>query len=111
MMVETESPIGVRWPWSKWRPSPVFIAVARCSIAYLLASLFTFVPFLARLLTTTYEEDVHGRISRKPAFAAHMVATIVVYVRDANKFKLPTVVADWVADTNYSSIPPSQPVT
>jgi hypothetical protein len=66
--------------WTSWRPSPAVIAVARCSIAYLLASLFTFVPALAKLLTTTYEEDAHGRVSRKPAFSAHMVATIVVYV-------------------------------
>lgn len=75
----TPSPVH---SWASWRPSPAVIAVARCSIAYLLASLFTFVPALAKLLTTTYEEDAHGRISRKPAFSAHMVATIVVYVSD-----------------------------
>ncbi|GFZ50881.1 hypothetical protein JCM24511_08639 [Saitozyma sp. JCM 24511] len=78
----TAAPSPVR-SWTSWKPSPAVIAVARCSIAYLLASLFTFVPALAKLLTTTYEEDAHGRVSRKPAFSAHMVATIVVYFHPA----------------------------
>lgn len=57
----------------------------RCSIAYLLASLFTFVTPLAHLLSTTSEIDAHGRVSKKPAYSAHMVATIVVYVRIAER--------------------------
>ena len=41
---------------------------------------FTFVPALATVLSTSSETDAHGRIARKPAYSAHMVATIVVYV-------------------------------
>ena len=65
---------------SFWPPSPVFIAILKCAITYLLASLFTFVPRLAQLLSTTSETDAHGRVTPRPAYSAHMVATIVVYV-------------------------------
>jgi hypothetical protein len=54
--------------------------VLKCSIAYLIASLFTFVPVFANLLSTSAQKDVHGRVIRKPAYSAHMVATIVCYV-------------------------------
>jgi hypothetical protein len=54
--------------------------VLKCSIAYLIASLFTFVPVFANLLSTSVQHDVHGRVIRKPAYSAHMVATIVCYV-------------------------------
>lgn len=54
--------------------------VLKCSIAYLIASLFTFVPVFANLLSTSAQKDVHGRLIRKPAYSAHMVATIVCYV-------------------------------
>jgi hypothetical protein len=64
-----------------WRPSDMVLAILKCSIAYLLASLFTFVPFLADLLSTSTETDIHGRIIPRPAYSAHIVATIVVYVR------------------------------
>lgn len=70
-----------------WWHSPIVIAVVKCSLAYLVASLFTFVPVLAAILSTGSETDAHGRITRKPAYSAHMVATIVVYVSDIRILK------------------------
>jgi hypothetical protein len=58
--------------------------ILKCSIAYLIASLFTFVPAFSNLLSTDDAQgrvDVHGRVIRQPAYSAHMVATIVCYVR------------------------------
>ncbi|WRT68516.1 uncharacterized protein IL334_005492 [Kwoniella shivajii] len=70
--------------WKKlWPPSPVAIAILKCSLAYLVASLFTYVPFLAELLSTQSETDAHGRVTYRPANSAHMVATIVVYYNPA----------------------------
>jgi hypothetical protein len=63
-----------------WPPSPVVIAILKCAISYLIASLFTFVPALANTLSVQSEIDAHGRVTPKPAYSAHMVATIVVYV-------------------------------
>lgn len=63
-----------------WPPSPVVIAILKCAISYLVASLFTFVPALANTLSVQSEIDAHGRVTPKPAYSAHMVATIVVYV-------------------------------
>jgi len=57
--------------------------ILKCSIAYLIASLFTFVPAFSNLLSTDDAQgrvDVHGRVIRQPAYSAHMVATIVCYV-------------------------------
>lgn len=56
------------------------MAIFKCGLAYFLASLFTFVPQLSALLSMQSETDVHGRVRRVPAYSAHMVATIVVYV-------------------------------
>ncbi|WVQ72128.1 hypothetical protein IAR50_001673 [Cryptococcus sp. DSM 104548] len=65
-------------------PPPVWVTnVLKCSLAYLIASLFTFVPQLAALLSTSSETDAHGRVTAKPAYSAHMVATIVVYFHPA----------------------------
>ncbi|WWC71453.1 uncharacterized protein I206_105409 [Kwoniella pini CBS 10737] len=70
--------------WRKiWPLSPVAIAILKCSLAYLIASLFTYVPFLAELLSTQSQVDAHGRVTYKPANSAHMVATIVVYYNPA----------------------------
>lgn len=69
----------VPW-WRSWPPNPIVIAIFKCSIAYLIASLFTFVPVLSAMLSFQSETDAHGRVSRKPAYSAHMVATIAVYV-------------------------------
>lgn len=66
---------------TSWHPSPAVIAISKCCLAYFLASLFTFIPALARILSTRTEQDAHGRIHPRPAYSAHMVATIVVYVR------------------------------
>ncbi|KAJ9120016.1 hypothetical protein QFC22_002913 [Naganishia vaughanmartiniae] len=68
-----------RWLAYITNPSPGTIRVLKCSIAYLLASLFTFVPQLSALLSTTHETDVHGRVMPRPAYSAHMVATVMVY--------------------------------
>ncbi|TYJ52309.1 hypothetical protein B9479_007095 [Cryptococcus floricola] len=68
----------------KYWPPPIWATnVLKCSLAYLIASLFTFVPQLAALLSTTSETDAHGRVTAKPAYSAHMVATIVVYFNPA----------------------------
>ncbi|KAK6910779.1 hypothetical protein I203_104811 [Kwoniella mangroviensis CBS 8507] len=80
----TKSPWRVQTIWKRvWRPSPVSIAIFKCSLAYLVASLFTYVPFLAELLSTQTETDAHGRVTYRPANSAHMVATIVVYYNPA----------------------------
>lgn len=63
-----------------WPPSPVAVAIFKCALSYFIASLFTFVPSLAKLLSTSSEIDAHGRVTPRPAYSAHMVATIVVYV-------------------------------
>ncbi|KAJ9103734.1 hypothetical protein QFC21_002194 [Naganishia friedmannii] len=68
-----------RWLSHITNPSPGTIRILKCSIAYLLASLFTFVPQLSALLSTTHETDVHGRVMPRPAYSAHMVATVMVY--------------------------------
>ncbi|WVR09502.1 hypothetical protein IAU60_006570 [Kwoniella sp. DSM 27419] len=73
----------VAWYRKIWPPSPVTIAIFKCSLSYLIASLFTFVPFLAELLSKQSEEDAHGRVTYKPSNQAHMVATIVVYFNPA----------------------------
>lgn len=65
--------------WTK--PPPWVISILKCGLAYLIAELFTFVPQLSELLSMRTETDVHGRVRRVPAYSAHMVATIVVYVR------------------------------
>ncbi|WVF67567.1 hypothetical protein IAT40_002325 [Kwoniella sp. CBS 6097] len=70
--------------WKKvWPLSPIAIAILKCSLSYLIASLFTFVPFLAELLSTQSEVDAHGRKTYRPLNQAHMVATIVVYYNPA----------------------------
>ncbi|WVQ72114.1 hypothetical protein IAR50_001659 [Cryptococcus sp. DSM 104548] len=66
-----------------WPPSPVAISVFKCSVAYFIASLFTFVPALSRILSRESMTDIHGRVTWKPADQAHMVATIVVYFNPA----------------------------
>lgn len=63
-----------------WIPPTWATNILKCSFAYLIASLFTFVPALASLLSTQSETDAHGRVLAVPAYSAHMVATIVVYV-------------------------------
>lgn len=67
--------------WKKrWQHPPWLTDVLKCGLAYLIASLFTFVPALSNLLSMRKETDVHGRIHPRPAYSAHMVATVVVYV-------------------------------
>ncbi|EIW68238.1 hypothetical protein TREMEDRAFT_32574, partial [Tremella mesenterica DSM 1558] len=66
-----------------WPPPPWVIAIVKCSLAYFLASLFTFVPTLARILSTSSETDAHGRVTPRPSYSAHMLATIVVYFNPA----------------------------
>jgi len=80
-----------------WRPPPYWHPIFKCSLAYLIASLFTFVPALSALLSMKTETDVHGRVRKVPAYSAHMVATIVVYVRASGN--------SIVDATNFSLIP------
>ena len=74
-----------------WFRYPAAKAIIKCCIAYFIASLFTFVPALAAILSTSSEADAHGRVSRQPAYSAHMVATIVVYVRSHTSSPLLTL--------------------
>lgn len=64
----------------RWKQPPWLTDVLKCGLAYFIASLFTFVPALSNLLSMRTETDVHGRPHPRPAYSAHMVATIVVYV-------------------------------
>ncbi|WVQ95062.1 hypothetical protein IAU59_002154 [Kwoniella sp. CBS 9459] len=74
----------IRILWNRvWPLPPIAIAIFKCSLSYLIASLFTYVPFLAELLSTQSEVDAHGRVTYKPLNQAHMVATIVVYYNPA----------------------------
>jgi hypothetical protein len=81
--------------------------VLKCSIAYLIASLFTFVPVFANLLSTSAQKDVHGRVIRKPAYSAHMVATIVCYVsrRALSSFSL-SLVEELMVSGWHHAVPP-----
>nr|XP_018261601.1 uncharacterized protein I303_06041 [Kwoniella dejecticola CBS 10117]OBR83759.1 hypothetical protein I303_06041 [Kwoniella dejecticola CBS 10117] len=84
IVAATQKATKTRSLWQKfWPLSPVTIAILKCSLAYLVASLFTYVPFLAELLSTQSQVDAHGRVTYKPANSAHMVATIVVYYNPA----------------------------
>ncbi|WWC90598.1 uncharacterized protein L201_005534 [Kwoniella dendrophila CBS 6074] len=70
--------------WNRvWPLSPVSIAVLKCSLSYLIASLFTYVPYLSEILSTSSEVDAHGRVVFRPSNSAHMVATIAVYFNPA----------------------------
>nr|XP_031864022.1 uncharacterized protein CI109_000666 [Kwoniella shandongensis]KAA5531094.1 hypothetical protein CI109_000666 [Kwoniella shandongensis] len=86
---QTTMPLAKKAPpkpslWQRvWPPSPMAIAIFKCSLSYLIASLFTFVPALANLLSRQSETDAHGRVTVKPASTAHMIATIVVYFNPA----------------------------
>ncbi|TYJ52312.1 hypothetical protein B9479_007098 [Cryptococcus floricola] len=76
----TERPRRSKSYWSAiWPLSPVSAVVLKCSLAYFVASLFTFVPALSSLLSTAAIVDEHGRVIRQPAELGHMVATMVVF--------------------------------
>ncbi|KAK8854671.1 hypothetical protein IAR55_003410 [Kwoniella newhampshirensis] len=77
-----EPPNRSLWP-KVWPPSPMTVGILKCALSYLIASLFTFVPALARLLSRQSETDAHGRVTIRPASTAHMIATIVVYFNPA----------------------------
>ncbi|WVQ80164.1 hypothetical protein IAT38_002269 [Cryptococcus sp. DSM 104549] len=62
-----------------WPLHPVAKVVLKCSLAYFIASLFTFIPALASLLSTAAIIDDKGRVIRQPAEMGHMVATMVVF--------------------------------
>ncbi|KDQ07157.1 hypothetical protein BOTBODRAFT_167215 [Botryobasidium botryosum FD-172 SS1] len=53
--------------------------VLKCSVAYLIASLFTFVPYLSGFIS----DIVPNRSQEGPSPSAHMVATIAVYFNPA----------------------------
>lgn len=73
---DTSSSFRLQW-------TPATQAVLKCSIAYLIASFFTFIPVFAHFLSQTTQTDVSGRVTQRPAYSAHMVATIVVYFHPA----------------------------
>lgn len=54
--------------------------VLKCSIAYLIASLFTFSPYLSGFIS---DLTSYGPGERKPSPSGHMVATIAVYFNPA----------------------------
>ncbi|KAF9531596.1 Fusaric acid resistance protein-like-domain-containing protein [Crepidotus variabilis] len=67
--------------WYQLRPGdvpPVWRNVFKCAIAYLVASMFTFLPYLSSLLA-----DVTSGSSATPSPSGHMVATIAVYFNPA----------------------------
>ncbi|KAG5735641.1 hypothetical protein E4T56_gene6971 [Termitomyces sp. T112] len=76
-------------PWYSLQRVPsvpvLYRNVLKCAIAYFIASLFTFNPFLANLLSsiTSYGDLDHGSRSREPFPSGHMVATIAVYYNPA----------------------------
>ncbi|KAG6862245.1 hypothetical protein C0995_002176 [Termitomyces sp. Mi166 len=76
-------------PWYSLQRIPnvpiLYRNVLKCAIAYFVASLFTFNPFLANLLSkiASYGHMDHGPGSREPFPSGHMVATIAVYYNPA----------------------------
>ncbi|KAF8993682.1 Fusaric acid resistance protein-like-domain-containing protein [Cyathus striatus] len=59
---------------------PVFYRnVLKCSIAYFVASLFTFSPYFSHIIS----DVTYGSGERKPSPSGHMVATIAVYFNPA----------------------------
>jgi hypothetical protein len=50
--------------------------VLKCGLAYLIASLFTFIPYLSSFLA---DVPTHGKWERGPSPSGHMVATVYVY--------------------------------
>ncbi|KAF8507480.1 Fusaric acid resistance protein-like-domain-containing protein [Hysterangium stoloniferum] len=66
-------------PQSFWQipePSRLQKNVLKCSLAYLLASLFTFIPYLSGFLA---DVPSRGKWGGGPSPSGHMVATIVAY--------------------------------
>ncbi|KAF4621168.1 hypothetical protein D9613_000656 [Agrocybe pediades] len=62
-------------PYSRFLLSPISINVLKCALAYFLASLFTFTPFLSQFIS-----DIDYSAA---SASGHMVATIAVYFNPA----------------------------
>ncbi|EGO00416.1 hypothetical protein SERLA73DRAFT_52646 [Serpula lacrymans var. lacrymans S7.3] len=79
-----DSPAITSSPWSLVSHLPVFPPlyrnVLKCSIAYFLASLFTFSPYLSSFISDITSQ---GPGQRGPSPSGHMVATIAVYYNPA----------------------------
>ncbi|KAL1743411.1 Fusaric acid resistance protein-like-domain-containing protein [Schizophyllum fasciatum] len=69
----------IKRQWDKIPAVPLLYRnIFKCALAYLLGSLFTFVPFLSGLIA-----DVKGGPERRPSPSGHMVATVAVYYNPA----------------------------
>ena len=69
-------PAPLRWYSPKRLPtlSNLNRSIAKCVIAYFIASLFTFTPYLASLISDITSENEPGK--NAPSAAGHMVATV-----------------------------------
>ncbi|KAF7981915.1 hypothetical protein HWV62_31521 [Athelia sp. TMB] len=76
-------PAPLRWYSPKRLPtlSNLNRSIAKCVIAYFIASLFTFTPYLASLISDITSENEPGKNAPSPA--GHMVATVAVYFNPA----------------------------
>ncbi|BEJ17565.1 hypothetical protein CspHIS471_0609660 [Cutaneotrichosporon sp. HIS471] len=70
-----KKPQPSRWSWTL---PPYWAPVFKCGLAYLIASLFTFVPQLSRLLSMQSKTDSNGRTRPVPSHMSHLVSTIVL---------------------------------
>ncbi|KAI9067926.1 hypothetical protein FKP32DRAFT_1562778 [Trametes sanguinea] len=60
--------------------SPIYRNILKCAIAYFIASLFTFSPYLSGFIS---DITSNGPGERTPARSGHMVATVAVYFNPA----------------------------
>ncbi|CAO1636073.1 unnamed protein product [Parajaminaea phylloscopi] len=74
------------WPWPQGFPtlSPLFRGVAKCVLAYFLASLFTYSPALSAAMAHLLPN--HKPDSLVPFSNLHMLATVAVYFHPARTF-------------------------
>ncbi|KAG6820973.1 hypothetical protein H0H93_008602 [Arthromyces matolae] len=85
----TSSPRPQPVPWNSLQRLPsvpiLYRNVLKCAIAYFIASLFTFNPFLSNILSkiTSFGDMDNGPGPREPFPSGHMVATIAVYYNPA----------------------------
>lgn len=70
--------------WNQENLSPLARGVTKCVIAYLLASLFTYCPFLANAMANLLPN--HDAGSLVPFSNLHMLATVAVYFHPARTF-------------------------
>ncbi|KAJ7354534.1 Fusaric acid resistance protein-like-domain-containing protein [Mycena albidolilacea] len=80
--ITRDEPPSARWfSLQRLPPVPVLYRnIIKCAIAYFIASLFTFSPYLSSFISnlTTYNDG-----ERRPSPSGHMVATVMVYFNPA----------------------------